>query len=227
MSNGDVRILKTASENLQTNSPLHVSIALRQLNNWINGNSRKANFAHKTKALFNLCAQAKVDIDNLDRAKLIKDCELLIKEIDKVSKNFENYTNTDSDLLKIVKRAVYREILPETEVVIIPKSGSLDERARYLRVLGSALRIELQADCCSLHHDGKDHVELQADISGSESNVKYAAAVIACGVTEAFELASGVKIGCSIKEGSSKLELMSENIEEKQFRKFAFKAWSE
>jgi hypothetical protein len=226
MNRGDLKILKTASNQCNKQSPLAISKAINNLQLWQDNHAHSDFIKSKCNKLTKLIEESKIAFDNLDRKKLYKIASNISLELDCIRASLSEFNiNKENSFLKIVKRACYRELLPESNFVIRPKTGSLDERIRFLRILSSALRTELDADCCSIHCKN-DLVELQSDIPGSSSNVRTAIAVIADGIYEAFKLSTGFDINYDIIKGESNFDLLDHNKSEKLFRKFAFKVWS-
>jgi hypothetical protein len=135
--------------------------------------------------------------------------------------------NPDNILVKLVKRHLIASSLPKTRVLI--KSTNEVPReylVRYMKVLGSALREELDAES-SVHDGGSQLVEVESDIYGSDIAVKDAAYGIASGVSDAFEKAFGYGIKVAIDIGtSSEHGLISSAVLDESFRKLAFESWS-
>lgn len=124
---------------------------------------------------------------------------------------------------KIVKRAIYEQKLPKTSVLIVVGSNDLElyNRLRFAKILTSALRIELDAEV-SLHNE-KNRIEVHADIYGSEEAVNEAVYGLSEGVAEAFELNIGSKIASTvICNTKSELKLVTSEVMEDNFRKYAF-----
>ncbi|NJO18541.1 MAG: hypothetical protein HC877_23270 [Thioploca sp.] len=181
MRRADINLLKTASNNLRNASILDTAIILNNIKIWYKTHPEKIVVAHQVNNLITICDDMRNAIKNLDFQKLNKKRGEFILAMDGFS-----FENIESKPTKIIKKAILRDKLPETSITIIPIGGERFERIRYAKILGSALRIELDAECCSIHaQDG--HVELQADILGSSHNVKDAATIIADGISDAFE----------------------------------------
>jgi hypothetical protein len=133
--------------------------------------------------------------------------------------------NPEGPLQKMVRRAALAQKLPLTKtLVVLAKDVPFEFRVRYARILNTALRNELEAEC-SVHHDG-GNLEVEADLYGSEKPVLKAVAAIAEGVSKAFKDASGVLVETHVYPGiKSKYALIESEVTEEAFRKFALQVW--
>lgn len=124
---------------------------------------------------------------------------------------------------KIVKRALYEKHLPKTRVLISVGSKNLEfyNRVRFAKVLSSALRVELDAECSI--HNYNDKIEIEADIYGSEEAVVKAATALYQGISETFEFSTDSRVKASLVAGArSSYGLIESSTMESCFRKFAF-----
>lgn len=125
-------------------------------------------------------------------------------------------------LEKIVRRALYEKKLPRTKLLItIANNDKFHNRVRFAKILASALRIDMQAECSI--HNYEDRIQIEADISGSETLVKNCAQAVCNAVSDAFALGTGTKIGSYVIPGAkSCYALINTSTMEDCFRKFAF-----
>jgi hypothetical protein len=150
---------------------------------------------------------------------------VVAKRIDKLQKLSGESMKKEGPLRKIVRRATLAQKLPLTKTLItLDKDVPFEFRVRYARILSTALRNELEAEC-SVHHDG-DNIEVEADLYGTEKPVLKAVAAISNGVSNAFKDAAGVGIKTHVYPGiKSKYALIESDVTETAFRKFALRVW--
>jgi hypothetical protein len=142
------------------------------------------------------------------------------------AEEFMKEREQEGPLVKAIKRALLKEKLPTTRVVVeLSRGVPFEYLVRYAQVLSTALRVELDAEC-SIHND-RNKIEVEADLSGSQDLVKQAVVAISNGVTDAFRLSSGVKVDTHVYPGiKSKYALIEPDVVETSFRKVAMKTWS-
>lgn len=125
---------------------------------------------------------------------------------------------------RIVKKALLRERLPLVSAVVKVDGLSFPHKARFAKLLSSALRQEIDAEC-SVRNQGND-VELQVFASGSKMNVVPAIYGISMYTADKFLETTKVGIDVGVTEGRSSLEVMSSEVLDRSFRKVAFDQWS-
>lgn len=138
-----------------------------------------------------------------------------------------NFLYASGPIEKMVRRAIYKKALPTTRVLITIGSSDLPfhTRVRFAKILSSALRTELDAE--SSIHNYDDKIEIESDISGSQSAVVKAAKGLSDGISDAFELSTdkcgGYKISTRVFANvKSAYALIDSGTMETSFRKFAF-----
>jgi hypothetical protein len=132
-------------------------------------------------------------------------------------------TAADGPITSIVKRALLRQILPKTQAIVKVNGLELSYKAQFARVLASALRQEIDADCSVRHKD--NDIEVQVEIYGS----KIASLPAIFGISKylASEFLNITKIGVDVEvvPGISELEVIESEILDRSFRKVAFDCW--
>jgi len=135
----------------------------------------------------------------------------------------EAITASDGPITSIVKRALLRQILPKTQAVVKVNGLELNYKAQFARVLASALRQEIGADCSVRHQD--DDIEVQVEIYGS----KMASLPAIFGISKylAGEFLNLTKMGIDIEvvPGVSELDVIESEVLDQSFRKVAFDCW--
>ena len=146
-----------------------------------------------------------------------------VDELQKLAETMK--PSPEGPLQKIVRRAALAQKLPLTKTLItLDKDTPFEFRVRFARILNTALRNELEAEC-SVHHDG-ENIEVEADLYGSEKPALKAVAAVTSGITTAFKDASGVAVQTHVYPGiKSKYSLIEANVTEAAFRKFALQVW--
>lgn len=121
---------------------------------------------------------------------------------------------------KMVRTAMERSHLPSTRALIKLDGDELSFNVRYAHILSSALREEIGADT-SVHY-GNGDVQIECDVVGSEKPVEMALHGLCLGVSDAFEMATGRRIGALVKVGiSSPFDILEADLSEECFRKFS------
>jgi hypothetical protein len=138
-----------------------------------------------------------------------------------------NFLYASGPIEKMVRRAIYKKALPTTRVLTTIGSSNLPfhTRVRFAKILSSALRTELDAE--SSIHNYDDKIEIESDISGSQSAVMRAVKGLSEGISEAFELSTekcgeykiSTRVFANVK---SAYALIDSGTMETSFRKFAF-----
>lgn len=123
-------------------------------------------------------------------------------------------------IAKIVKRAIWREKLPLTQAVVKIAGQTFHHKARFAKVLSSALRQEIDAEC-SVRHDNND-IEVQVNVRGSKFASVPAIYGISMDVADQFVQAAKVGVHVDVEPGLSKLGLIDSDVLNQSFRKVAF-----
>jgi hypothetical protein len=131
-------------------------------------------------------------------------------------------TASDGPITKIVKRALLRNALPKTNA-IIKINGPEYYNVQFARVLASALRQEIDAEC-SVRHQDKE-IEIQASVYGSK--IVSLSAIFGISKYIASEFLNLTKVGIDIEvvPGNSKLDIIESKTLDQSFRKVAFDCW--
>ena len=130
---------------------------------------------------------------------------------------------SDGPITKIVKRALLKKILPMTQAVIKVNGQAFDYKAQFARVLASALRQEVDAECSVRHQD--DDIEVQVEIYGSKVAALPAIFGISKYLTDEFLNLTKIGIDVEIVSGVSELEVIESEVLDQSFRKVAFDCW--
>jgi hypothetical protein len=130
---------------------------------------------------------------------------------------------SDGPITKIVKRALLKKMLPMTQAVVKVNGQTFDYKAQFARVLASALRQEVDAECSVRHQD--DDIEVQVEIYGSK--VVSLPAIFGISKYLADEFLNLTKIGIDVEivPGVSELEVIESEVLDQSFRKVAFDCW--
>lgn len=138
-----------------------------------------------------------------------------------------NFLYASGPIEKIVKRALYEKYLPKNRLLISIGSKDIEfhNRVRFAKVLSSALRIELDAECSM--HNYNDKIEIEADVYGPKGAVMKAANAIYEGLSDTFEDTTSKRVTASVVMGvKSSYGLIESSVMEDSFRKFAFEQGS-
>lgn len=135
----------------------------------------------------------------------------------------ETTTAADGPITSIVKRALLRQILPRTHAIVKVNGLDLNYKAQFARVLASALRQEIDANCSVRHRD--NDIEVQVEMYGS----KMASLPAIFGISKylAGEFLNITKMGVDVEvvSGISDLAVIESKILDRSFRKVAFDCW--
>ncbi len=130
---------------------------------------------------------------------------------------------SDGPITKLVKRALIRQKCPLTCAVVKISGQTLHHKARFAKVLSSALRQEIDAEC-SPRHQG-DEIEVQVKVYGS----KFVSIPVIYGISKyvADQFLDATKVGVDIEvePGLSTFGLMESDFLDESFRKVAFDYW--
>jgi len=137
--------------------------------------------------------------------------------------DIETKTSSDGRITRIVKRAILRERLPLTNAVVKVDGQTFHHKARFAKVLSSALRQEIDAEC-SVRHQGDD-VEVQVAVYGSKFTTLPAIYGISMYIADRFLHATKVGVDVDVVPGLSSFGLMESDVLDSSFRKVAFDSW--
>ena len=126
----------------------------------------------------------------------------------------------DGPITKIVKRALVRNILPITQAVVKVSSKSFPHKTRFAKILSSALRQEIDAECSVRHRD--NDVEVQVQIYGTKIASLPAIQGVSVYIAEKFSEATKTDISVEVRPGLSALGLMESSVLDESLRKVAF-----
>ena len=130
---------------------------------------------------------------------------------------------SDGPITRIVKRALLKKILPQTQAVIKINGQTFDYKAQFARVLASALRQEIDAECSVRHQD--DDIEVQVEIYGSKVASLPAIFGISKYLSDEFLNLTKMGIDVEVVPGVSELDVIESEILDQSFRKVAFDCW--
>ncbi len=131
-------------------------------------------------------------------------------------------TAFDGPITRIVKKALLRKALPKTQAIIKLK-GPEFYNVQFARILASALRQEIDAEC-SIRHQDSD-IEIQADVYGSKMVSLSAIFGISKYLAGEFLNLTKTSMGIEVIPGNSKLEVIKSEVLDQSFRKVAFDCW--
>lgn len=211
-------MLKTAGVLVSSESVLDVAKGLKKIAEHI------SNGGPISQRLNLLLAKSKRMIETMDREGLLSIRADIVEEINKISSLMGSFDfdNKETGIVRLVKKAKYRDILPETCVIVRCSDESIEDQTKFLTILSSVIREELDSEVCTVHSDGTN-IELQADIIGSREVVKNAVSAVTEGLSEMFMKRYDLNITASVMLGESEMQVMSDAESEHQFRKFAVK----
>jgi hypothetical protein len=149
--------------------------------------------------------------------------EPIVEPQPEVKQESEPTVAADGPITRIVKRALIKKVLPKTQALVKINGQTFDYKTQFARVLASALRQEIDAEC-SVRHEGDD-IEVQVEIYGS----KMASLPAIFGISKylADEFLSLTKMGIDVEviPGISELKIIESEILDQSFRKVAFDCW--
>jgi hypothetical protein len=132
-------------------------------------------------------------------------------------------TASDGPITKIVKRALLKNLLPITTSTIKVTGQTFEHKVQFAKVLASALRQEIDAEC-SIRHKNQD-VEIQANVCGSKVIVLSAIFGISKCIANEFFQHTKTGIDIDVRYGISDLDIISSEIMDNTFRKVALASW--
>lgn len=127
---------------------------------------------------------------------------------------------SDGPITKIVKRAIIRQNCPLTQAVVEISGQTLHHKVRFAKILSSALRQEIDAECSVRHQD--DDVEVQVKVYGTKISSLPAIYGISTDVAEKFLDATKIGVDVEVKPGISSFGLIETDVLDESFRKVAF-----
>jgi hypothetical protein len=154
--------------------------------------------------------------------------EIINQQVQNINQNKEE--NKDEKVLtasgpitKIVKRALLKECLPIVPAVVKVDGLEFHHKARFAKILSSALRQEIDAEC-SVRNNG-NNVEVQVFASGSKMNVVPAIYGISTYIADEYLKTTKAGIEIDVQYGHSAFEVMGSDVLDQSFRKVAFDNW--
>jgi len=132
-------------------------------------------------------------------------------------------TASDGPITKIVKKSLLKQIFPKTQAVVKIRGQEFHYNAQFARVLASALRQEIDAEC-SIRNQGDD-IEVQVEIYGTKMASIPAIFGISKYLTDEFFNITKMGVNIRVVPGVSELELIKSEVLEQSFRKVAFDSW--
>lgn len=171
-----------------------------------------------------------------ETAKLLKDKWLENRGIS----NKQNDQDTESEIVEqqlqepehvtasgpitnIVKKALLKKCLPTVPAIVKVDGLEFHHKARFAKILSSALRQEIDAEC-SVRNYG-NNVEIQVFALGSKMNVVPAIYGISTYVADEYLKTTKAGIEIDVQYGHSAFETMSSDVLDWSFRKIAFDNW--
>lgn len=139
------------------------------------------------------------------------------------NKEDDKVLTASGPITNIVKRALLKRYLPTVSAVVKVDGLEFHHKARFAKILSSALRQEIDAEC-SVRNDG-DNVEVQVFASGSKINVIPAIYGISAYVADEYLKTTKAGIEIDVQHGHSAFEVISSDILDQSFRKVAFDNW--
>jgi hypothetical protein len=132
----------------------------------------------------------------------------------------EGVTASSGPITNIVKRAILKEYLPRTSAIVKVDGLEFHHKAKFAKILASALRQEIDAECSV--RNGGDNIEVQVLASGSETNVLPAIYGISTHIVGKYLNVTKAGIDIDVQSGYSNLEVISSNVLEQSFRRVVF-----
>jgi hypothetical protein len=130
---------------------------------------------------------------------------------------------SDGAITTIIKRALLRKALPRTQAIVKVIGLDFPYKVQFARVLASALRQEIDAEC-SVRHSNND-IEIQTDVYGSKMAALPAIFGIAKYVSDQFLTLTKVGVDIEVIPGISTLEVISSDVLDRSFRRVALGCW--
>jgi hypothetical protein len=129
----------------------------------------------------------------------------------------EPLSTASGPITSLVKKALIRKYLPTTQAVVKVTGQTFHHKTRFAKVLSSALRQEIDAEC-SVHHRGND-VEVQVAVAGSKFTAIPAIYGISMYVADQFLDATKVGVDVDVVPGLSSFGLMESDVLDQSLRK--------
>jgi hypothetical protein len=149
--------------------------------------------------------------------------ETIEQQVEGTKKKDEESTTASDRITRIVKRALLRECLPITPAIVKVDGLEFHHKARFAKLLASALRQEIDAEC-SVKNNGDD-IEVQVFATGSKMNVVPAIFGISTYIAQKYLKTTKAGIEVEIQPGYSTFETISSETLDQSFRKVAFDQW--
>ena len=147
-----------------------------------------------------------------------------LKQLDKsLQAEILSSVSSDGPITKIVKRAILQERLPLTRAVVKIGGQTFHHKARFAKLLSSALRQEIDAES-SVMQDGDD-IEVQVAVYGSESASLPAISGISTYLADEFVQATKMGIAADVVPGISSFALMESEVLDQSLRSVLFDSW--
>jgi hypothetical protein len=129
-------------------------------------------------------------------------------------------TTASGPITSLVKKALVRKYLPTTQAVVKVAGQTFHHKTRFAKVLSSALRQEIGAEC-SVHQRGDD-VEVQVAVAGSKFTAIPAIYGISMYVADQFLDVTKVGVDVDVVPGISSFGLMKSDVLDQSLRKVSF-----
>jgi hypothetical protein len=135
----------------------------------------------------------------------------------------ETHLASDGPITRIVKRAVLKKRLPNTQAIVKIVGQTFEHKAQFARILASALRQEIDAEC-SVRHEDSD-IEVQVEVYGTKMAALPAIFGISKYVADEFLNLTKIGVDVEVEPGISELEVIESKVLDRSFRKVAFDCW--
>jgi hypothetical protein len=126
-------------------------------------------------------------------------------------------------ITNIIKRAILKKSLPTTHAIVKVNGQTFHHKTQFSRILSSALRQEIDADC-SVRNDGDD-IEVQVAVCGSKTASLMAIYGISTYLADEFLNTTKIGVGVDVVPGISNLDVIESGVFDQSFRKVAFDCW--
>jgi hypothetical protein len=130
---------------------------------------------------------------------------------------------SDGPITRIVKKAILRKKLPLTQAVVNVYGQTFHHRARFAKILSSALRQEIDAEC-SVRQENNE-IQVQVQVYGSKFPSLTAIHGISMYVADRFTETTKVGVDVEVLSGLSSFGLMESEVLDSSLRKVAFDCW--
>jgi hypothetical protein len=142
---------------------------------------------------------------------------------DDVIDDDEPLSTASGPITSLVKKALVRKYLPTTQAVVKVAGQTFHHKARFAKVLSSALRQEIHAEC-SVHQHGND-IEVQVAVAGSKFTALPAIYGISTYLADKFVNATKVGVDVDVVLGLSSFGLMKSDVLDQSLRRVLFDQW--